>query len=144
MSSSVKLGFGLQLKRGDGASPEVFTAIAEVFAANLPSLSRAALDATSHDSADAFREFVGGLAEGGEISVEAHYLPANATHGFSTGLGSDFNDKTVRNFKMVLPNSLGTWAFSALVTKYNPTSPVDGKMTLSVTLKISGKPTFTA
>ena len=44
--------FGTQLKRGDGAGPEVFTSIADATGISGPGLSRETLDVTSHGSPD--------------------------------------------------------------------------------------------
>lgn len=142
MSTAVELGYGSLFQRGDGAVSEAFTTVAENLNVGLPSMSKAVIDATSHDSPNRYREFIGGLKDGGEITIDGHYLPANATQGFTTGLGADFESDDARNYRIVLPASLGTWAFSGIVTRYNPSAPLDGKMGLSVTIKITGKPTF--
>lgn len=142
MPPTVKLGYGSQFKLGDGGGSEVFNLIAEVHTVGPPQMTRDAVDATTHDSLNGFREFIGGLADGGQVQVDAHYLPGNTGQGFSTGLGAVFYAGTVRNFQIVLPNSLGTWSFSGVITAYNPMTPIDGKMGLTVTIKVSGRPSF--
>ncbi len=134
---------GTLLKQGDGASPEVFTTIAQVVSIGGPSLSLDPIDVTNHSSLDGWKEFVGGLLDGGEISLEINYDPVNATHNATAGLIKDMEDRTVRNFQLVFSDTAGTtWTVPALVTGFEPGAPVDGKLSASVTLKVSGKPTL--
>lgn len=136
--------FGTLLKSGDGASPtESFTTIAEVTNIGGPNLSLDAIETTSHSSIGGWKEFIGGLLDGGEVSLEINYDPVGATHDASTGLIYDMINRTVRNFELVFPDTGNTtWSFSALVKAFEPSEPVDDKLTASVTLKVSGQPTL--
>ena len=132
---------GTLIKLGDGASPEVFTTIAEVTNIGGPEIEQDSLD-VSHHGVD-YKQFVGGLKDGGEVALELNYLPADGTHNAATGLLKDLNDGVLRTFQLVFTDtSLTTWVFSALVTRFAPGAPVDGKLGLSVTLKVSGTPTL--
>lgn len=134
---------GTLLKQGDGASPEVFTTIAQVVSIGGPSLSLDPIDVTNMSSEDGWKEAVGGLLDGGEISLEINYDPAHVTHNASAGLIKDMEDRTVRNFQLVFSDSDNTvWIIPALVTGFEPGAPVDAKLSASVTLKVSGKPTL--
>ncbi|KKL69977.1 hypothetical protein LCGC14_2109540, partial [marine sediment metagenome] len=45
------------------------------------------------------------------------------------------------NFQLIFPDSgTTTWSFAALVTGFEPSAPVDGPLTASVSMLISGKP----
>ncbi len=85
-----------------------------------------------------------GLLDGGEISFEVNWLPANVTQSFTTsGLLKDMVDRTRRNFQLVVPAASSlTWTIPALVTKFEPDLPVKGKQKASLTLKVTGKPTL--
>lgn len=131
-------GFGTQLQRGDGESPEVFTAIANVTSIKGPEIKRDTIDVTAHDSTDAWMEFVGGLKDAGEVSLDVNYDPAK--HDV---LVADLDDDAPRNYKMVFPDSAGTtWSFAALLTEFSSEAPYDDKLAASLTLKVSGKPTI--
>lgn len=134
--------YGTLLKKGDAASPEVFATIAQVTTVSGPSLALDAVEVTNHDVG--WSQFVGGILRGGEVSFEINYDPAHATHeATSTGLVDDMVDRTVRNFQLVFPDdATTTWAFSALVTSFEPGAPVDDKLGASVTLTVSGQPTL--
>lgn len=134
---------GTLLKQGDGGSPEDFSTIAQVVSIGGPSLSLDPIDVTHHASEDGWKEAVGGLLDGGEISLEINYDPEAGTHDASTGLIKDMEDRVVRNFQLVFSDSGNTtWTIPALVTGFEPGAPVDAKLSASVTLKVSGKPTL--
>lgn len=132
--------YGIALKRGDGATPtEVFATIANVTSVKGPEIEREAYDVTAHDSPDGWREFIGGLKDGGEVSIEVNYDPR-----IHDALVSDFDDAQPRNYKMVFPGTLGSWSLKLLLTGFSQESPVDDKLSAELTYKVSGKPTITA
>jgi predicted secreted protein len=129
--------FGTHLQRGDGASTEVFTTLADVTSLSPPKIKRDTLDVTSHDSVDGWQEFVGGLKDPGEVSADVNYQPTE--HDV---LVEDFEDAKPRNYKIVFPD--GTiWAFGAILTGFEPDAPYDDKLAATLTWKVSGKPTIT-
>ncbi|MER6147954.1 phage tail tube protein [Streptomyces hirsutus] len=131
-------GFGVQLERGDGAQPEVYAPIADITSLNPPGISRETIDVTSHDSVDAWMEFVGGLKDPGEVSADINYQPA--LHDL---LIADFEDDTPRNYRIVFPDdptTPTTWTIKALLTGFEPEVPYDDKATASLTFKVTGKP----
>jgi hypothetical protein len=89
--------FGTALQIGNGGTPEAFTTIAEVINISGPTLSLETIDVTSHGSTDAWREFVAGLKDPGEITFDINFVPTGATHSYSTGLINDYDDRTLRN-----------------------------------------------
>lgn len=135
--------FGTLLKIGDGGSPESFTTIAEVTTIGGPSLGLDTIDATNHDSTAGWEEVIGGILRSGEVTFDINYIPTDATHDASTGLIADMVARTKRNFELVFPDTGSTtWSFTGLVSKFAPSAPVDGKLSASVSLKLSGQPTL--
>lgn len=132
-------GFGTQLKRGDGGGPETFTAIANVTNIGGPSLSRETYDTTTHGSPDGWREFIGGLRDGGEVSADINYDPDE-----HDSLFDDFDDVESRTWQVVFPPAAGSavWQFEAILTGFEPTAPHDDKLTATVSFKVTGKPTL--
>jgi hypothetical protein len=131
-------GFGTTLSRGDGdPTAEVFTALAGVTSISGPGISREVLDVTAHDSPNAYREFRGGIKDPGELSVDVNYQPQ--VHDVFVG---DLDDLDPRNYKLGFPDGT-VWAFPAILTGFEPSVPFDDKLSASLTLKISGKPTIT-
>lgn len=136
-------GFGTLLKVGNGGSPtETFAAIAEVKSISGPQISMEFIDATHMESPSGYREVLPSFKDGGEVSFDVNFLPANSTQ---TGLTTDFENQTLRNFKIVWPDAAPTtWAFSAYITGFQPNASIDDVLSASVTLKISGAVDFSA
>ena len=143
MPTAAKSSFGSYLKIGDGGTAETFATVAEVLDIKGPSLELETEDVTSHDSTDGWAEHIGTILNGGEVSFEVNWLPGNATQSFAAGLLKDMVGRVKRNFQLVVPAAASTtWAFAALVTKFEPDLPVKGAQKASITLLLSGKPTL--
>jgi len=141
MASSAFWAYGSILQAGDGATPEVFTAVAEITELVPPAMSKNSIDVTSHASSDGYREFIPGMRDGGEVSFKANWLPTNVTHDGTTGLLESFNDDDLHNWKIIAPDTLITIAFSGFLTAFEPDLPLEEQAQLSGTIKVSGKPT---
>lgn len=142
--SSAVNAFGTLLKIGDGATgTEGFTTIAEVSNISGPNLSLETIEVTNHSSTAGWKERIGGLLDGGEVTFDLNFQPTATTHSYSAGLVKDMVNRTKRNFKLVFPDgSSTTWQFAALVSKFSPKAPVNGQLSASVSLMISGQPTL--
>jgi predicted secreted protein len=136
--------FGTLLQIGDGGTPENFTTIAEVRDISGPSLELDVEEVTSHDSPGGWEEVVGTILHGGEVEFDINFIPTETTHRDAAGgLLRDMKNRTLRNFKLVFPDPGNTtWRFAALVTNFEPEASVDGSLSASVTLRISGQPTL--
>lgn len=133
-------GVGTSFKRGDGASPEVFTAIAEVNSITGPSMTREFIDVTSLDSTGGYREFIGGFRDGGEVT-----LTMNFTRNGYEEMRLDFVSDDSVNYQIVLPDTGATTLdFAAFVTDLPLTITPDDKVTAEVTLKITGEVLLTS
>lgn len=131
-------GYGTLLKRGDGAEPEVFTAIANATNITAPGLARNTIDVSAHDSPNKYMEFVGGMIDPGEVSIDVNYDPTS--HDM---LVADLEDEDPRNYQLVFPDPAATtWSFAAVLTGFEATAPYDDKLTATLTYKVSGKPTI--
>lgn len=151
MATEARIGHGTLFAIFDvGISPPDWVTVAEVVSVTPPSLSRDAVDATHTESPEKWREFIPGLRDGGEVTLEMNFIPKGA--GISTILGS-FNRDEVVNSRITFPDETvpgaspsdaTVWTFLAFITGFEPEAPVDDKMVASVTFKLSGKPTFLA
>lgn len=129
---------GIQLQRGNGAGPEVFTTIGEVMSFSGPGGNATVIDA-SHAQSTA-KEKLMGLKDEGQLSFEANLVPGDAAQ---TGLRTDRNNRTLRNFKLILTDAgPTTLTFAAYVLGFAIAGSADDKITLSVTLEISGAVTW--
>lgn len=137
-------GFGTQFKRATTLVPgTTYETIANVTSISGPDRKRETIDVTAHDSPDGWMEFIGGLKDGGEVSLDINYDPAEATHD----LDDDFNDATPRNYQVViLPDTDDeyTWSIKGVMTEVSDEFPYDDKMARTVTIKVTGKPALAA
>lgn len=137
-------GFGTLFKRATNLSPgTTFEVIANVTNIGGPARTRETIDVTAHDSPGQWMEFIGGLKDGGEISLDINYDPAELTHD----LDDDFDDDVARNYQVViLPGTEDehTWALKGVMTELSDEFPYDDKMSRTMTIKVTGKPLLTA
>lgn len=139
--SSALWAYGSLFQTGDGATPENFTTVAEITELTPPNMTRDAIEVSNEGSPDGYREFKPGWRDGGEVKFKANWLPTNTTQDFTTGLGEQFNDNEVHNYRIVLPNTIITLSLSGFLTAFEPDLPIEEQAQLSGTVKVSGKPT---
>jgi len=130
MASSATKGAGALLKKGS-------TTIAEVTNIDGPGLTRDTFVTTYHGGT--WQEAVAGLPDGGEISIDLNWLPANTTQ---TVLHNDMT-ATAQTYNLLFTDAATTtWTFTALVTAFSPAAPVDGKLSATATFKLTDAITF--
>jgi predicted secreted protein len=140
MPSNAFSGVGTTFKRGDGASAEVFTAIAEVNSISGPNKTRATIDVTSLDSTGGYREFIAGFRDAGEVT-----LNMNFTRDGYVDMNTDFESDSSVNYQIVLSDTGATTLdFAGWVTSLGMAVPMDDKVTADVTVKIDGQVTLTS
>jgi len=104
-----------------------------------PSVSADTIDVTAHDSADAYREFVAGLIDGGEISFEGNLISAAAGNVVMNAI----NARTTTACTIVFPGAgTPTWTFVGIPTAFETDGPHDGKIGISGSIKVTGKPSL--
>lgn len=134
MPTTAAIGHSSQFARGNGGTPEVFTALAQVTSISPPSLSRDTIDASHMQSPQRYREFVSGMRDGGEVSIELDFERGSTT---DVQLLADFNSDAARNYRIVFPSGQA-WTFNAFLTGYEVSVPMDDKMTATATFKVNG------
>jgi predicted secreted protein len=113
--------------------------IAELKSINGPTEKADALDVTVLNSTGGFREFIAGLKDGGEVSMEGN-LYVGDTLG-QVAMHSDLAAGTVRAYVLTFPTAMGaTFTFNALVTAWETGTPVDNAVPFKGTVKITGVP----
>ena len=109
-----------------------------------PSESADMIDVTSHDSPNAYREFVAGLRNGGDISIEGNFIKGDTAGQIA--MHADLQSGAKRAWIIKFPG----WAAGApqisgfgFVTAFDPTFPYEDKIGFSATVKVTGIPTLT-
>lgn len=146
--SDAHTGMGAFLMKGNGESPEDFIAVMGVKSISGPNISRDTHDTTWMGSEGGFREFIGGLVDGGEVSFEANLLPRDSTQNQDTGGFMAEFDKTScdsrGNWRITLPVCAGEpdgyLEFAGVVSGQSMEFPMDDLMGFTGTIKVSGRP----
>jgi TP901-1 family phage major tail protein len=127
------------LKRGNGASPEVFTAIAGATSTGL-SLSNGEVDITTNDEDGVKTLLAGKYGMAGSTSLTG-IAKDEATFA---GVRTDFLAGTIGNYQLVIPGATGggTWSFAAAISSLEETGEMDGALTYSISLNSSGALSF--
>lgn len=135
------IGHGIKFERSsDGTNvPATFVSCGTIEGVKPPSLSRDAVDKTHNESVGGWREFFGGLRDGGEVSMNQQFMPGSAAE--MDGLMADFNSDDPNFYRLVFKD--GTiWMFQALLTAYEADTSNADKMMADSTYKVTGKPSF--
>jgi predicted secreted protein len=122
--------FGTTLAKGA-------TVIAEITNISGPDMSAEDIDVSSHDSPDGYKEYVQGMKDGGEVSVEGRFL----NNASQSGLKTDFDSGAAAAYVITMPlTPAATFTFTAYVKSLSFTAPYEGELGFSATFKVSGKP----
>src|SRR5262249_19761717 len=131
-------GFGTLFKIRTATSPDVYTVVGEQTAIKPPKIKVDTVDASHEQSPNAWREFLAGMIDGGEMSVDLQWLPGGTGEQLMlTGL------RQLITCRIVYPDG-STSDYTALMTDFEPDAPMDDKLTATVTLKVSGAVTNSA
>lgn len=130
----------------DPAGGVAYSPIGQVKDIAGPAITRGDVDVSDQDSADGFREFLPGLADGGNVTFTIGFDPQNAVHvqGAGVGLIADFEQEgcTIGAWEYTLNTCVGTavWTFNGYVNGFTQNTPVEGEHTADLSVKITGKP----
>jgi hypothetical protein len=124
-------GFTIQL--GNEASPQVYTTIEEVLNVGALGTTSDDLDVTNFDSTDGQKEFIAGLAEGNEITIECNDVGGTIQTALIAAQGNNRHFKA--NWTKVSPNRTVTFIASVKGYEYAPSNTEQNK--INFTLKVS-------
>lgn len=105
-ASTGRIGVGVLLKLGDGASPEVFATLANVTELNAGGITVNMEDATHLASPNFYAELIPALKESEEWTFTLQWDPTSATLDSSTGVRSFIEGRTQVNLQ-VDPSAIG-------------------------------------
>lgn len=134
MTSAV-LGALAQFKLGSGASPQVYTKVAEVLRIGQVGSTASEVDVTNMDSTA--KEYIGGLADGAPMEIEFNYLNGNVQQ-------EDLRDSVgdTEAIQIVWPDTTqADFNFVVLGFNINESTP-EAQITASVSGRISGAITW--
>jgi Lambda phage tail tube protein, TTP len=147
-TQKVQIGYGNLFQLWDlDASPPMWVTVARVVDITPINYTRDAPDATHTESPDGFREFLPGLADGGEIGVTLKFVPDSYTTDM---ILATFTSKALQNARVLFadgdqdgsPMTCSTFTAPGIVTGFSAEAPMEDGQNATITYKISGKPSF--
>jgi len=102
-------------------------------------LSADTSDVTTLDTVDGYRKFIPGFVDGGEVSAEGYMSDTGSSEATIIELvgGSE------QECEIAFPSG-AKWEFDGIVTGFSTSASLEDPVSFSITIKVSGKPTFTA
>jgi hypothetical protein len=137
MSDAI-IGTGILLKRGDGASPEVFVTLAENVTLKPPQLSRNEIDVSTHNAGTEAK--ILGMLRKGQVTGTCNWLPTDASHGTASGgMLADVLANVKANWRIDYPDALTSWTFPGRVQLFDVAEVgVDSPLQVAFALTIDG------
>lgn len=131
---TAKFGLGVELRI---SIADVFTPIPWLQTVSGPDETFDTIDVTTHSSVGGYREFITGLADGGEVSVTINWHDDEAAH---TALRAAQVSRELTPFQMFWPmyDTDNLVDFNGFVTGLPWTTPTDAQITRDLTIKITG------
>ncbi len=136
MSNAIS-GMGTKFYRWKSSSSQ-WEALAEITSINGPSMSRDVIETTSLDTVGGYKTFIGGLREGGDVS-----LSMNFTHDTYELMKNDFEDDDNQNYMIRLPDDENsTLEFEGMVMEVPLGIETGDRVSADVTIRVSGSVSF--
>lgn len=132
------IGYSVTIQVSDAAPATTPTnAIGGVTAFTPPNFSRDVIDVTTTASANLTREFIGGLIDPGEASFSILWDSGNTVDTLLRAMLLERLPRTWRiTFNQYSPAR--TVTFSGILSAYERDTPMEDKMTATMTVKVSG------
>lgn len=112
-----------------------FTTVTEIQSITGPGVDIELIDVTHMESPSNYKEYVAGLIDGGEVSIEFSFVPFATAQQYLLD-----NLRVVQAFKILWPGQTSGqgWTFSGFVMNFQPSATHDGKAAGSCTIKVTG------
>lgn len=130
-------GQGLELRIYDGVS--AYDAIPWLGAITGPDSTFDTIDVTTHSSEGGWREFIAGLADGGEVTCPINWHADDPQH---QALQDAQNARELTAFQLYFPmyDEDNLIDFNGFVTGLTRGGPFDAQITRDLTIKVTGQP----
>lgn len=131
------IGYGSTVEVGeiDGANTN-FTTIAGLQDITMPEATADDVEVTSMDSPNRTKEFIAGMIDMGEVSIEMNYEADSATDTLLTAIQG--SGETVE-LRFTLNGMAQPVTYAAYCKTYGITAPVQDKMMATATFKVSAQ-----
>jgi predicted secreted protein len=116
--------------------------VAGLTAINGVDVSADTVEVSNHLSADAYKEYLVGMIEPGELSVEGQFDYTDTTGQHA--MLADLNGRAAKTWTITFPSATGaTWTGSGFLVGFKiGDATLDNAIPFSARIKLTGKPTF--
>lgn len=130
-------GVGTEFRRWNHAT-KTWDQIAEINSIGGPTASVETIDTTALDTPGAYRTFIPSFIDAGEITLEMNFTRDTFETFFD-----DMNARTTEQYEIVFPDDdTTTYMFDGFVSGQSVAVPTGDKITVTVTIKVTGQPTL--
>ena len=135
MSQAIN-GIGAKFYRWNGSAWDEY---AEVTSITPPNPTRDTDEVTHLNSPDEYKEYIGGMRDGGTMTVAMNFIKANYIK-----IRDDFENDDLQYYEIVLNDTeKTTFEVEGLITEMPIADITTAKITCNITIKINGKPILT-
>ena len=131
-------GIQFEYSSNDGGA---YTALGEITDLTPPSITKDTIETTHHGSSG-IKSYIGGLVDFGEVSVTVNYDPDGTDDIAIRNLAKTANETVGTKQYRITYASGSTEIFDAIVTGFEQEAPIDGKLSATFTLKVTGAVTY--
>ena len=143
MTSQATLAAGSKIFRGDSDgdhASQTFTQVTECKTIQPPSLKADFVDITTLDSEDQYEETLPSMKRMGNCVLQQNYVPDSPTQNSTTGFVYDINNRIRRRYKILFPDSAGTFmSFLGYTEEVSPEIQMGNALMNSVSIKPTGR-----
>lgn len=129
------LGSGATLKLSDGASPEVYTTIAEVLRCGPIGSTNPEVDVTNLDSTA--KEYIAGLADGNTVDFDVNWVAGNTQQTALRTAAAAGTTKSLEMTWQTSPTTVATFSLVILQFEMGETTP-EQQVMASMSGRITG------
>ena len=139
--TSARIGWGAELWLDNDS--DVLTQLSEILTVQPPNSQTEDVEATHMLSPNRRREYISGLIDDGEGTFEMNLVPGSTTDAL---IRTAQNDGVARDYKIVIPDGAYGWEITGtcIVKGYERNTPIDDRMTATMTVRFTGSPTEAA
>lgn len=134
MTTKAAIGYGSRFELETSPGSNVYVEVAECDDLTPPGAKVDMIEATNFDSPNAYKEFIAGMIDPGELKLSLNFVPGSASESAILAAQAA---RVAYGGRITFPAGQ-VWTFNVLILTYEPAVPTDKKMTATVTGKVSG------
>jgi len=138
--TSAAAAVGTAFQQGSGASPQVYTTVAEVLSISGPSLSAEEIEVSSLSSPGGFKEYVSGLRDAGTVDLSVNWIKSNTQQ---TSMRDLVSTGATTAYRIVFSDSPNTVAeFDGIVLTFTMSADPGSQIRAELSVRITGQVTW--